>query len=205
MHAFGEENEGPYHWGRGGRNLRPVTCIFIYKYIYIYIYIYICFFLFLVLFFVFVIIFMKVFIRVQIGFKEQGADFNLSEGCFYNKYLSWYCFLNEFILNLRIYIYIYIFISNLTKFILNYMISNFGSIYVGYVETFQNIEDFWFLFNFIPVSLTQFEFFVFLLNQKIRALTFSEDLICPIFSPWTAIWDHFVKIWMMSVPKQPSL
>ena len=83
MHAFGEENEGPYHWGRGGA--KPETCD---MYIYIYIYIYICFFLFLVLFFVFVIIFMKVFIRVQIGFKEQGADFNLSEGCFYNKYLS---------------------------------------------------------------------------------------------------------------------
>ena len=29
--------------------------------------------------------------------------------------------------------------------------------------------------------------------------------ICPMFSPWTPIWDHFVKIRMMSVPKQPSL
>ena len=46
-------------------------------------------------------------------------------------------------------------------------------------------------------------FFVFFRTNKCTHWHFAK--ICPIFSPWTPIWDHFVHIWMMSVPKQPPL
>ena len=39
--------------------------------------------------------------------------------------------------------------------------------------------------------------------KKMRLATKTQ--ICPISSPWTPIWDHFVKYWMMSAHKQPTL
>ena len=45
--------------------------------------------------------------------------------------------------------------------------------------------------------------FVIFLNQQKHTL--NKLPICPIFSPWTSIWDHFVKKGMMSVYNQPSL
>ena len=46
-------------------------------------------------------------------------------------------------------------------------------------------------------------FFTFFRIEKDGHWKFAKS--CPIFSPWTPIWDYFVHFWMMSVPKQPTL
>ena len=46
-------------------------------------------------------------------------------------------------------------------------------------------------------------FGVFLPTKKDAHWNFAK--ICPIFSPWAPIWNHFVHFWVTSVPQQPGL
>ena len=71
---------------------------------------------------------------------------------------------------------------------------------------FENLEICLFFndFSYISISLTCVVlFFVFSRTRKDAHWNFAK--ICPIFSPWTPIWYHFIHFWMMSVPKQPGL
>ena len=59
--------------------------------------------------------------------------------------------------------------------------------------------------NYIQILINMFAYF-FVVFQVYHKKTHSHLAnICPIFSLWTPIWNHFAHFWMMSVPKQPGL
>ena len=96
------------------------------------------------------------------------------------------------------------FISKLIGCILKDInISNFRLIYIEHILKSQNVS---LIYN-VQLYFNAFNMFcvcfAFVQTKKKTHCIFAK--ISPKLRPWTPIWEHFVHLWMMSVPKHSSL